>query len=76
MTDSMEAAAVRATGSLERSAERSLRAGTDLLLTTGRGSYIRVRRHLARRLRRDAGLRRRMEEALARVERLPSLLDR
>ena len=74
VTDSMEAAAVRATGSLERAAERSLRAGADLLLTTGRGSYIRIRRHLAARSREDSGLRRRMEDALARVERLPGLL--
>lgn len=71
MTDSMEAAAVRATCSLECAAERSMRAGVDLLLTTGRGSYIRIRRHLARKSRRDPALRRRMEEALARIEHLP-----
>jgi beta-N-acetylhexosaminidase len=74
VTDSMEAAAVRATGSLERSGERSLRAGADLLLTTGRGSYIRLRRYLARAAQRDPGLHRRMEAALARVDRLPALL--
>jgi beta-N-acetylhexosaminidase len=68
MTDSMEAAAVRATCSLECAAERSMRAGVDLLLTTGRGSYIRIRRHLARRAREDGALRRRMEQALARVD--------
>ena len=76
VTDSMEAAAVRATGSLEAAAERSLRAGADLLLTTGRGSYIRIRRHLAARVRRDPALRRRMQSALARVERLPEQLER
>jgi beta-N-acetylhexosaminidase len=68
MTDSMEAAAVRETGSLEAAAERSLRAGVDLLLTTGQGSYIRLRRHLAARSREDPALRERMEQALARVQ--------
>jgi beta-N-acetylhexosaminidase len=70
ITDSLEAAAVAATGSLEAAAERSVRAGADLLLTTGRGSYIRIRRHLASRLREDPALRARLEEAVARVARM------
>ncbi len=46
MTDSIEAAAVRATGTTEQVAVRSVRAGNDIVLTTGRGSWIRVYRAL------------------------------
>jgi beta-N-acetylhexosaminidase len=46
MTDSIEAAAVRATGTTEAVAVRSVRAGNDIVLTTGRGSWIRVYRAL------------------------------
>ena len=46
MTDSLEAAAVRATGSLEQVAVRSVRAGDDIVLTTGQGSWIRAYRAL------------------------------
>ena len=35
MTDSIEAAAVRATGTTEQVAVRSIRAGNDIVLTTG-----------------------------------------
>ena len=37
MTDSIEAAAARATGSTEQIAIRSIRAGNDIVLTTGPG---------------------------------------
>src|SRR5205085_1761953 len=47
MTDSLEAAAVRAvTPSPGRAAVASVEAGVDLVLTTGRGSYIPVFRAL------------------------------
>jgi beta-N-acetylhexosaminidase len=70
ITDSLEADAVRATGQVDRAAEASLRAGVDLLLTTGQGSAIRVHRRLLAVARRDARLRARLREAGARVERL------
>ena len=46
MTDSLEAAAVQAVGDVEEAAVASARAGIDVILTTGRGSYIRVYRAL------------------------------
>ncbi len=46
MTDTIEAAAVRATGSTEQVAVRSIRAGNDIVLTTGQGSWIRAYRAL------------------------------
>ncbi len=46
MTDSIEAAAVRATGSTEQVAVRSIRAGNDIVLTTGQGSWIHAYRAL------------------------------
>jgi beta-N-acetylhexosaminidase len=70
VTDSLEAAAVRATGSVQHSAEASLRAGVDLMLTTGRGSFPRVYHHLVAAARRDPGLLARIREAAASVERL------
>ena len=42
ITDSIEAAAARATGSTEQIAVRSISAGNDIVLTTGQGSWIRV----------------------------------
>jgi beta-N-acetylhexosaminidase len=67
MTDSMEAAAVRATGSLEQSAVRAIAAGNDILLTTGRGSWIRVDRALLDRARADRAFRARVRRSAARV---------
>ena len=49
MTDSIEAAAVRATGATEQAAVRSVEAGDDIVLTTGQGSWIRVYRALLAR---------------------------
>jgi beta-N-acetylhexosaminidase len=75
MTDSLEAEAVLARSSVEVAAERSLAAGADLLLMTGRGSWIRVFPHLLRRARRSPALRARIAESAERVERLRRLLD-
>ena len=60
MTDSLEAAAVLAAGDVDESALASARAGVDVMLTTGRGSYIRVYRALLAQARADAGFRRRV----------------
>ena len=70
MTDSLEAAAVTARSSVEIAAARSVQAGADLVLMTGRGSYTRVHRHLARRAERSASFRRRVEQSGDRVARL------
>jgi len=67
MTDSMEAAAALAAGDVDESALASARAGVDLMLTTGRGSYIRVYRALLAQARADAGFRRRVAASAARV---------
>jgi beta-N-acetylhexosaminidase len=70
ITDSLEADAVLARSSVEVAAERSLAAGADLLLMTGRGSWIHVFPHLLRRARKSAALRARIAESAARVRRL------
>jgi beta-N-acetylhexosaminidase len=70
MTDSMEAAAVRATGPLEQAAIRAVEAGNDIVLTTGRGSWIRVYRALLERARADSAFRARVRESAARVSAL------
>ena len=70
ITDSLEAEAVLARSSVEVAAERSLAAGADLLLMTGRGSWIHVFPHLLERARKSAALRARIAESAARVERL------
>ena len=57
MTDSLEAAAVQAVTGVEEAAIASAEAGVDLILTTGRGSYIRVFRALLARAREDATFR-------------------
>jgi beta-N-acetylhexosaminidase len=67
ITDSIEAAAARATGSTEQIAVRSIRAGNDIVLTTGRGSWIRVYRALMREARSSAAFRKRVKDAAARV---------
>ena len=54
----MEAAASLATGSITAVSERALRAGADLLLLTGQGSFAPVSQHLlaiARDVRRASG---------------------
>jgi beta-N-acetylhexosaminidase len=67
VTDSLEAQASLATGSVTKVAERSLRAGADLLLLTGRGSYRPVYEHLLEAAQRSSALRARVREAAARV---------
>jgi beta-N-acetylhexosaminidase len=67
MTDSLEAAAVRAVGDVEQAAVASVAAGVDVILTTGRGSYIHVYRALLARARSDPEFRARVRESAARV---------
>ena len=70
ITDSLEAEAVLSRSSVEVAAERSLAAGADLLLMTGRGSWIHVFPHLLRRARKSPSLRARIAESAARVREL------
>ena len=72
VTDSLEAQASLATGSITKVSERALRAGADLLLLTGRGSYAPVYAHLLAAARRSPDLRARVREAAARVLALKS----
>jgi beta-N-acetylhexosaminidase len=67
MTDSLEAAAVQAVADVEEAALASARAGVDVILTTGRGSYIRVFRALLAEARADPEFRARVRESAARV---------
>jgi beta-N-acetylhexosaminidase len=67
VTDSMEAQAVLERMSLTQAAARSARAGADLLLLTGNGSFRPVSRHLVALARRDPALRARLAEGGARV---------
>src|SRR3954469_7166918 len=75
MTDSLEAAAVQATGDIEQAAVASIGAGVDLILTTGRGSYIHVYRALLARARADRAFRARVRASAARVLAAQSSLD-
>jgi beta-N-acetylhexosaminidase len=67
VTDSLEAAAVQAVSDVEQAALRSIGAGVDVILTTGRGSYIRVYRALLAEARRSREFRARVRESAARV---------
>lgn len=67
VTDSLEAQASLATGSVTTAAERALRAGADLLLLTGRGSYRPVYDHLLALARRSPEVRVRVRDAARRV---------
>jgi beta-N-acetylhexosaminidase len=68
MTDSIEAAAVRAvTPDPAAAAVASIAAGIDVVLTTGRGSYIHAFRALLARARADRAFRARVRESAARV---------
>jgi len=67
ITDSTEAAAVQAVSDVRAAAVRNVRAGVDVVLTTGRGSYIQVYRALLAEARRDRGFRARVEASAARV---------
>jgi beta-N-acetylhexosaminidase len=67
VTDSLEAKAVVRRSSTPAAAVRSVAAGADLALTTGRGSYLPVLRALRARARRSSAFRRRVRESAARV---------
>jgi beta-N-acetylhexosaminidase len=67
ITDSTEAAAVQAVTGVQEAAVRNVRAGVDIVLTTGRGSYIQVYRALLAEARRDPAFRERVRESAARV---------
>jgi beta-N-acetylhexosaminidase len=67
MTDSAEAAAVRATGNTEQVAVRSIRAGNDIVLTTGRGSWIRTYRALLKEARSSKSFRALVKASASRV---------
>jgi beta-N-acetylhexosaminidase len=67
ITDSMEAAASLATGGIAIVSARAVRAGADLVLLTGRGSYGPVYRHLLALARRSPAFRASVREAAARV---------
>jgi beta-N-acetylhexosaminidase len=67
MTDSLEAAAVQATGELEQAAVASIEAGVDVILTTGRGSYNRVYGALLARAEADPRFRARVRASAARL---------
>ena len=67
VTDSLEARASLSTGSLDTVAERAIRAGADILLLTGRGSYRPVYDHLLAVARTDPAFRARVRESAARV---------
>jgi beta-N-acetylhexosaminidase len=67
MTDSLEAAAVQAVADVEEAAVASVRAGIDVILTTGQGSFTRVHRALLAEARRDPAFRERVRASAARV---------
>jgi beta-N-acetylhexosaminidase len=67
VTDSIEAKAVTERSGPAVAAVRSVRAGADLVLTTGPGSHLRVLRALLAEARRSPAFRRRVEESAARV---------
>jgi beta-N-acetylhexosaminidase len=68
ITDSIEAAAVRAvTPDPGAAAVASIGAGIDVILTTGRGSYIQVFRALLAKARANRAFRARVAESAARV---------
>jgi beta-N-acetylhexosaminidase len=67
VTDSLEAAAVLARSGIATAAERSLRAGADLILMTGSGSWNVVYPRLLKEARRDPAFRKRVRDAAARV---------
>jgi beta-N-acetylhexosaminidase len=75
MTDSLEAAAVQEVSDVDAAAVASVDAGVDVILTTGRGSYIRVYRALLARARADRDFRARVRESAARVLAAQSSMD-
>ena len=67
VTDSLEAKAVTARAGPAEAAVRSVRAGADLVLTTGAGSHLRVLRALVAEAQRSPAFRKRVQESAARV---------
>jgi beta-N-acetylhexosaminidase len=67
VTDSIEAKAVTERSGPAVAGVRSVRAGADLVLTTGPGSHLRVLRALLAEARRSPAFRRRVEQSAARV---------
>jgi beta-N-acetylhexosaminidase len=67
VTDSLEAEAVLARSGVAEAAERSIRAGADLILMTGSASWNDVFPRLLAEARRDASFRQRIRESAARV---------
>jgi beta-N-acetylhexosaminidase len=67
VTDSLEAKAVTERAGPAVAAVRSVRAGADLILTTGAGSHLRVLRALVAEARRSPAFRERVAESAARV---------
>jgi beta-N-acetylhexosaminidase len=67
VTDSLEADAVLARSGVADAAERSIRAGCDLILMTGSASWNDVFPHLLAEARRDRAFRERIRASAARV---------
>ena len=67
VTDSIEAQAVLDRSGIARAAERSIRAGADLILTTGSASWNQIHPWLLRRARSSRELRERIRRSAARV---------
>jgi beta-N-acetylhexosaminidase len=76
VTDSMEARAVLARSSVQEAAERSIRAGADIVLLSGSGSYLPVYNRLLARARSDSAFRARVAQAYARVRALKDAFTR
>jgi beta-N-acetylhexosaminidase len=74
VTDSMEAQAVLDRSGVARAAERSLRAGADLILTTGSASWNQIHPWLLREARESPAFRKRVRESAARILELKKLL--
>jgi beta-N-acetylhexosaminidase len=74
VTDSMEAQAVLDRSGVARAAERSVRAGADLILTTGSASWNLVHPWLLRKARSSTAFRERVRQSAARVLALKELL--
>jgi beta-N-acetylhexosaminidase len=74
VTDSIEAQAVLDRSGVGRAAERSVRAGADLVLATGSASWNQIHPWLLRAARRDPAFRDRVRQSAARVMELKGLL--
>ena len=74
VTDSIEAEAVGARSGVGAAAERSVAAGSDLVLMTGSGSWREVYPRLLRRARRDPAFAATVRRSAARVARLKQRL--